>query len=91
LALKNGHTETVKVFTEVVSNSTLRDPEKTQLLAAKFSNGTPGLFLALKNGHTETVKAFAEVVSVSNLSANVKKELLSGIAGTSPHARKKYW
>ncbi len=79
VACQNGHTETVKVYTEsVLACKGLGDQGKADLLSAKTDRGTPGLHIAFQFGHTGVVKAFTDrVLAWKDFDENTKLSLLT--------------
>lgn len=79
MTLQYGHAETAKWFIKTVLTSRLLDEnQKSDLLAARRSDGMPGLTAAFITGQAETVQTFTNSVLDSDLSPEKKTELLAG-------------
>ncbi|MAR83588.1 MAG: hypothetical protein CMF55_02185 [Legionellales bacterium] len=68
LALKNGYTETVRVFVKLLLESSFKNEKKQCFLA------TTGLWYALNNGHEDTAREFIGLVHKSTLNNEFKEE-----------------
>jgi len=83
-AMEEGHTDAIKAYTSIISNSDIGLKEKISLLKAKWTDFT-GLGIAMNKGHMDTVKAFITTVVESNINVQEKKILLGPLLeGVSP-------
>jgi len=75
MALQEGHAEAVNVYVNAILGSGLDLAIQKELLAAKSSNGAPGLFMAMKNRHVESVNAYIGAILSSDLAPEKKLSL----------------
>ncbi|MEH4929662.1 ShET2/EspL2 family type III secretion system effector toxin [Enterobacter cloacae] len=80
-ALGRGHVNVIRAWGELLMTCRLSPEQCADLLAARNSDGTPGVLIAMLRGGAGSIQAWGELLLNSGLSQELRAELLAARKG----------